>query len=77
MASTAAPRLRVLAGPSPSRLTNISALVNTAQLHTIESDVFVWKVVVHIKGFPGADESEYFERDDRRGITWSIQVQGQ
>ncbi|KAF8496966.1 hypothetical protein JB92DRAFT_2988748 [Gautieria morchelliformis] len=76
MTSSPIPRLRLLAGPSPSHLTDISALVNTAQPHTIQSDRFIGRVVVHIKGFPGADESEYFEREDRRGITWSIQVQG-
>ena len=74
--SPSTPRLRLLAGPSPSHLTDISALVNTSQAHTIQSERFVGKVVVHVKGFPGADESEYFERDDRKGVTWSIQVQG-
>lgn len=77
MTSSPTPRLRLLAGPSPSHLTDISALVNTSQAHTIQSERFVGKVVVHVKGFPGADESEYFERDDRKGVTWSIQVQGQ
>ena len=76
MTSPPTPQLRVLTGPSPRHLTDISALVNTAQPHVIHSDRFVGKVVVHIKGFPGAQESEYFEREDRRGVTWSIQVQG-
>jgi len=37
-------------------------------------------VVVHIKGFADSEgdvmESDYFARDDRQNITWSIQVQG-
>jgi len=71
------PRLRVLAGPSPSQLSDISDFVNTARPHTIKSDRFQGRLVVHIKGFPGAPESEYFEREDRKGITWSIQMQGE
>ena len=39
------------------------------------------RVVVHIKGFPDEDGnvlmSDYFDRPDRQGITWSIQVQGE
>lgn len=75
------PRLRVLAGPSPSKLSPIS--VNTSQAHDVSSDVFEGRVVVHIKGFNDGDEGEatvdperYFEREDRQNITWSIQVQG-
>ncbi|KAH8108758.1 DUF1769-domain-containing protein [Phellopilus nigrolimitatus] len=72
------PRLRVLAGPSPSCMQPISA--NTNQAHAIKSDLFDGRVVVHIKGFPDEDgnvlESDYFERGDRQGVTWSIQVQG-
>jgi len=70
------PKLRVLAGPSPSELTDISDLVNTAQPHTIKSSRFHGRIIVHIKGFPGAPESEYFVRHDKQGITWSIQTQG-
>ena len=48
--------------------------------YPIESNVFEGKVIAHIKGFPDEDgnvlSSEYFERDDRRDTTWSIQVQG-
>jgi len=68
--------LRVLVGPCPSKLTDISSLVNTERPHTIKSETFEGRVVVHVKGFPGADESEYFEREERKGVTWSIQVQG-
>ncbi|KIJ36353.1 hypothetical protein M422DRAFT_34310 [Sphaerobolus stellatus SS14] len=76
MSSCPIPRLRVLAGPSSSELTDVSELVNTARPHYIKSDKFQGRVVVHIKGFPGAPESEYFSRDDRKGVTWSIQMQG-
>ncbi|KAF8579225.1 DUF1769-domain-containing protein [Ramaria rubella] len=76
MSSSPPTRLRVLVGPSPSLLTDISTLVNTVRPYTIQSERFIGQVVVHVKGFPGAKESEYFEREDRRGITWSIQMQG-
>ena len=75
------PRLRVLAGPSPSSLSPIS--VNTSRAHEISSERFEGKIVVHIKGFnDDGDEDnvlrpdDYFEREDRRYVTWSIQVQG-
>ncbi|KAJ3524090.1 hypothetical protein NMY22_g11156 [Coprinellus aureogranulatus] len=75
------PRLRVLAGPSPSILSPIS--VNTSQAHDISSDLFQGRVVVHIKGFnddrqenDDIKRDDYFEREDRQYITWSIQVQG-
>ncbi|KAL0960228.1 hypothetical protein HGRIS_011862 [Hohenbuehelia grisea] len=76
------PRLRVLAGPSPTSLTPITDRVNTTSSHTIQSDHFHGQVVVNIKGFDtDAQDSElgkedYFGRVDRQGITWSIQVQG-
>ncbi|KAF7426016.1 hypothetical protein PC9H_008379 [Pleurotus ostreatus] len=74
------PRLRVLAGPSPSSLTPITPKVNTNQTHTIRSDAFEGEVVVNIKGLVDENgavrDSEYFGREDRQGITWSIQVQG-
>jgi len=73
-----APRLRVLAGPSPTTMNVISA--NSDEVHDISSDVFEGKIIVHIKGFPDASgevlESDYFSRKDKKGITWSIQVQG-
>ena len=73
------PRLRVLAGPSPSELKPICA--NAYRAHPIKSEFFEGRVVVHIKGFPDEDGnvlmSDYFGRPDRQGITWSIQVQGE
>lgn len=72
------PRLRVLAGPSPNALRPICA--NTNRAHVITSDLFEGLVVVHIKGFPDEEgnvlDSEYFDRPERQGVTWSIQVQG-
>ena len=73
------PRLRVLAGPSPDSLRHICA--NTNKPHAINSELFEGLVVVHVKGFPDEQgnvlESEYFDREDRQGVTWSIQVQGE
>jgi hypothetical protein len=72
------PRLRVVAGTSLDDLHPIT--VNTGTAHSFASDVFDGSVCAYIKDFPGPDgqplESEYFARDDRKGITWSIQVQG-
>ena len=71
--------LRVFAGPSPHSLADISEKVNTNEAHHILSDAFEGLVSLHIKPFPAhhrTTPSDYFERSDRRGITWSIQVQG-
>ncbi|KAF7321422.1 hypothetical protein MKEN_00662700 [Mycena kentingensis (nom. inval.)] len=74
------PTLRVLAGPSPDDLTPITELVNRNVAHPIVSTHFEGKVVVFIKGLnqdeQACDSPEYFQRADRSGITWSIQVQG-
>ncbi|KAJ7928506.1 P-loop containing nucleoside triphosphate hydrolase protein [Mycena leptocephala] len=77
------PTLRVLAGPTPKTLTPITSLVNTNTPHRIVTDAWEGEVIVFIKGFNEADPSkttpeaaEYFGRDDRSGVTWSIQVQG-
>jgi hypothetical protein len=75
-----APRLRVLAGSSLETLVPITSLVNTSKPHTISSDLFEGQIVAHIKGFTDergvVRDSEYFRREDRQGVTWSIQVQG-
>lgn len=75
-----APRLRVLAGSSPETMVPITSLVNTSKPHTISSDLFEGQIVTHIKGFTDergvVRDSEYFGREDRKGVTWSIQVQG-
>lgn len=56
-------------------------MVNTNQPFRISSDIFDGEILVNIKGFTNSHagdvrESEYFSRQDRQGITWSIQVQG-
>lgn len=72
------PRLRAVAGPSLNELVPIS--VNSDVSHNIVSDAFEGQVLTYIKGFTDGEgtvlESEYFHREDRKGITWSIQVQG-
>ncbi|XP_006463357.1 hypothetical protein AGABI2DRAFT_186955 [Agaricus bisporus var. bisporus H97] len=73
-------KLRVLAGTSPESMTPITSLVNTNKAQKLSSELFEGEIVAHIKNFPGEDglvrESEYFSREDRQGITWSIQVRG-
>ncbi|KAI9509058.1 DUF1769-domain-containing protein [Russula earlei] len=72
------PRLRVVAGPSLDALVPIS--VNSDLPQNIVSDAFEGQIAAYIKGFPdeqgNALQSEYFNREDRKGVTWSIQVQG-
>jgi hypothetical protein len=70
------PQLRVLAGPDPNHLVPITHLVNTNQPCRVSSELFEGQIVANIKGFTGNGDSEYFDRDDRKGLTWSIQVQG-
>ncbi|KAJ3863107.1 hypothetical protein EV359DRAFT_43752 [Lentinula novae-zelandiae] len=68
------PQLRVLAGPDPNHLSSITHLVNTNLPCKISSDLFDGQIIANIKGFN--KDTEYFDRDDRKGVTWSIQVQG-
>jgi len=72
------PRLRAVAGPSLNELVPIS--VNSDVPHNIVSDAFEGQILTYIKGFTDREgnvlQSEYFHREDRKGITWSIQVQG-
>ncbi|KAG2142446.1 hypothetical protein DEU56DRAFT_794471 [Suillus clintonianus] len=73
-------RLRVRVGPSMDKLVCITDKVNSGKAHAISSELFEGKVAINIKGFtnPSGEElsAEYFDREDRKGITWSIQVQG-
>lgn len=70
------PRLRILAGPSLSDLKEIRA--NSGQAAHIATDAFEGDVAVYIKNFVDTDgdvpESVYFE--ERKDVTWSIQVRG-
>ncbi|KAK7057490.1 hypothetical protein R3P38DRAFT_2841269 [Favolaschia claudopus] len=77
------PKLKVLVGPTPNDLTPITSLVNTNTPHRVVSDAWEGEILVFIKGFNEADPSkttsaaaDYFGRDNRSGVTWSIQVQG-
>ena len=81
-----APRLRVLAGTSPDAMVPITHIVNTGTAHRVSSSLFEGEIAAYIKGFPSnersgvaqsrGEESEYFRRGDRTGVTWSIQVKG-
>jgi len=70
------PRLSVVAGPSLDALVPIS--VNSGIPHNIVSDAFEGEILAYIKGFADEEgnQNEYFQREDRKGITWSIQTQG-
>ena len=69
------PRLRVYAGPSPSELEPLRP--NRGDIAEIASDVFEGKVAVYIKGYDlEAGDATYFGHDERKEVTWSIQVQG-
>lgn len=68
------PHLRVLAGPDPNHLVSITHLVNTNTPCRVSSELFEGLIIANIKGFN--EGTEYFDRDDRKGVTWSIQVQG-
>ncbi|KAG6830915.1 hypothetical protein H0H87_006838 [Tephrocybe sp. NHM501043] len=71
------PHLRVLAGTG-SHLTPITHLVNTTNSFPLVSDRFEGEVIVCIKDLthPEKDVYDYFERPERQGVTWSIQVLG-
>ena len=73
-------RLRVLAGPTPDNLVPITDIVNTGLAYSITSEHFEGRISIYVKNFIDPKgrrlTSEYFEREDRKGITWSIQVQG-
>ncbi|KAH9476066.1 UPF0590 protein [Psilocybe cubensis] len=56
----------------------ITHLVNTPHSHPIRSDLFEGELVAQIQGMTDEQgkvhESEYFKREDRGGVTWSIVV---
>lgn len=72
------PRLRILAGSSTTNLKPIRA--NSGNATDVSSDAFEGKVAVYIKNFADpsgkVSDSAYFEHEDRKDVTWSIQVQG-
>ena len=70
------PMLRFLAGPS---LTDLAPLeVNSDVPLHIKSAGFDGRVALYLKsmGDEGRTHSPYFDHQDRKGITWSIQIQG-
>ncbi|KAG9006996.1 hypothetical protein FRB95_013531 [Tulasnella sp. JGI-2019a] len=77
------PRFKVLAGPSYKELKELPVNVDTkdgSPYFNIKTPDFEGRIVGNIKGF--VDEngnvctSKYFDRKDRTGTTWSIQIQG-
>ncbi|KAK2461313.1 hypothetical protein APHAL10511_006840 [Amanita phalloides] len=75
-----APHLRVLAGPCPNTLVPVTNIVNSSTSYKVSSDLFEGEIAVHIKDFIDEEgvirHSDYFQREDRQGVTWSIQVTG-
>ncbi|KAI6124489.1 hypothetical protein EDD16DRAFT_1562003 [Pisolithus croceorrhizus] len=75
------PGLRVRAGTCVEDLQDITELVNTGRAHPFRSEKFEGQVAIYIKGFRNSrgqpSYSEYFQRPDRKGITWSVQVKGE
>ncbi len=63
-----------------SNMATITDLVNMSKPYELSSDLFEGEIIVYIKGFTDENgnvrDSEYFAKEDRQGITWSIQVQG-
>lgn len=72
------PRLRFSAGPSLTDLTPLE-INSDIPLH-VKSSGFDGQVAVYIKGLADSSgsstHSPYFDHKDRKGITWSIQLQG-
>ena len=72
------PRLRILAGTSLDNLKEIKAHIGEGV--DVSSDAFEGKVAVYIKGFVdpsgNVQDSTYFDQEERRDVTWSIQFQG-
>jgi len=77
-------RFRVLAGTSYADLkdlpVNFDSPSGSGEFFYVKSDTFEGRIVCSIDGYVGEDgvktTSKYFEREDRKGVTWSIQVQG-
>lgn len=68
--------LRVRAGPSLDSLQDITDKVNKDIPVNVVSAAFEGRLAVYVKGLDDANEPEYFQREGRKGITWSIQFQG-
>lgn len=72
------PRIRVLAGPSPTSLSPITA--NDGRGHPIKSSSFEGEISVFLKDFVNekgqVPHTDYFNHESRTGCTWSIQARG-
>lgn len=73
------PRLRVLAGESPSSLKPISA--NNSSGHALKTSAFDGEIAVFLKDYVNesgdlSSSDAYFGSEERRGCTWSIQARG-
>lgn len=79
-----APSLRILAGSSASTLQPV-AVNHDTQPSIIDADNFKGRIAVRIKGFNGEvpegvekkHEAEYFEDGNGKGMSWSMQIQGE
>lgn len=77
------PSLHISAGPSVDKLQPLAVNHDESPLE-IESEGFRGRATVRIKSFTGHDppgvehqrDAPYFDDKHRRGITWSIQLQG-
>ena len=65
----------------------ITHIVNRGTAHRVSSSLFEGEIAVYIKGITASErgggdaaqnqgEPEYFKREDRQAVTWSIQVKG-
>lgn len=79
----APPRFRILAGSSYDDLKDLPVNFDPAtgeEFFEVKSKSFEGRIVGSIKGYVGEDgvqsTSRYFDRADRKDVTWSIQVQG-
>ncbi|CAO1624101.1 unnamed protein product [Sympodiomycopsis kandeliae] len=78
-----APSLHISAGPSVAELQPLAVNHDESPLE-INSPGFRGRATVRIKSFTGHDpdgiehrnDSKYFDSEHRKGITWSIQIQG-
>ncbi|KAF8310960.1 DUF1769-domain-containing protein [Clavulina sp. PMI_390] len=73
------PRLRVLVGESPETLRPISA--NDPAGHPLKTSRFEGTISVFLKNFENENGKlsmgeEYFGKNERKGVTWSIQARG-
>jgi hypothetical protein len=82
--TTMAPHLRILAGPHPGDMQDITSTVNSGKSHTISSGLFEGEIALFIQDFPSGEQkpsegdaaTKYFSSPERKGVTWSLQSRG-